>query len=147
MNTDISTARSELAKARRNVPRKSIFWLPPAQVGDQPGPLTGRFTSASMTGTGLPAWQVPLAAASSTGLHRWPLDLERLKFSILASVDEELAIAAAAARCGLPESTLRYWEQVGLISPVRRDASSRHRRYREEDVALLETLATCGRSD
>ena len=56
-------------------------------------------------------------------------------------MDTELTIAAAAARCGLPESTLRYWERIVLTPPVPRDPSSGHRRYREEDVMLLETLA------
>jgi DNA-binding transcriptional MerR regulator len=56
-------------------------------------------------------------------------------------VDEELTIAAVVARCGLPESTLRYWERIGLTPPVARDPSSGHRRYREEDVVRLETLA------
>ena len=56
-------------------------------------------------------------------------------------MDAELTIAEAVARCGLPESTLRYWERIGLTPPVRRDPSSGHRRYREEDVTLLETLA------
>jgi DNA-binding transcriptional MerR regulator len=50
-------------------------------------------------------------------------------------------IAEAVARCGLPESTLRYWERIGLVRPVARDPSSRHRRYTHEDVATLETLA------
>lgn len=56
-------------------------------------------------------------------------------------MDGNLTIAAAAARCGLPESTVRYWERVGLTPPVARDPSSGHRRYGEEDVVLLETLA------
>ena len=56
-------------------------------------------------------------------------------------MDEELTIAAVVARCGLPESTLRYWERIGLTPPVARDPSSGHRRYREEDVVRLETLA------
>ena len=43
--------------------------------------------------------------------------------------EEELTIAQAAARAGLPESTLRYWERIGLIRPVERDGSSGHRRY------------------
>ena len=51
-----------------------------------------------------------------------------------------MTIAEAAARCGLPESTLRYWERIGLVNRVQRDASSGHRRYRPEDVATLETL-------
>ncbi|MCW2786937.1 MAG: MerR family transcriptional regulator [Marmoricola sp.] len=50
-------------------------------------------------------------------------------------------IAEAVARCGLPESTLRYWERIGLVRPVARDESSSHRRYSREDVATLETLA------
>ena len=52
-----------------------------------------------------------------------------------------MTIAAAAARCGLPESTLRYWEDIGLVGPVARDPSSGHRRYRTDEVELLETLA------
>jgi len=51
-----------------------------------------------------------------------------------------MTIAEAAARCGLPESTLRYWERIGLVNRVQRDASSGHRRYRPEDVATLATL-------
>jgi DNA-binding transcriptional MerR regulator len=55
-------------------------------------------------------------------------------------VDEDwMTIAEAAARCGLPESTLRYWERIGLVNRVQRDASSGHRRYRPEDVATLGT--------
>jgi DNA-binding transcriptional MerR regulator len=56
-------------------------------------------------------------------------------------MSEHLTIAEAAARCGLPESTLRYWERIGLLGPVRREPSSRHRRYSDSDVAQLETLA------
>ncbi len=42
---------------------------------------------------------------------------------------------------GLGEHTLRYYEKVGLIQPVRRHASSKHRRYSTEDVAKTRTLA------
>jgi MerR family transcriptional regulator, aldehyde-responsive regulator len=52
-----------------------------------------------------------------------------------------LTIAEAAARCGRPESTLRYWERIGLMRPIERDDSSRHRRYSQADVETLETLA------
>jgi MerR family transcriptional regulator, aldehyde-responsive regulator len=55
-------------------------------------------------------------------------------------VEEELTIAQAAARAGLPESTLRYGERIGLVRPIGRDGSSGHRRYTAEDVAVLETL-------
>jgi DNA-binding transcriptional MerR regulator len=57
-------------------------------------------------------------------------------------VDKDgFTIAEAVARCGLPESTLRYWERIGLVRPIERDESSRHRRYSHDDVATLETLA------
>lgn len=56
-------------------------------------------------------------------------------------MDRELTIAEVAARCGLPESTLRYWERINLVRPIRRDRSSGHRRYSAGDVATLETLA------
>jgi DNA-binding transcriptional MerR regulator len=36
---------------------------------------------------------------------------------------------------------LRYYEEVGLIGPIARDASSRHRRYRDEDLDTLQALA------
>lgn len=52
-----------------------------------------------------------------------------------------LTIQDVSRRSGLSEPTLRYYEQVGLIGPVERDASSRHRRYREEDLDTLQALA------
>ncbi len=52
-----------------------------------------------------------------------------------------LTIQDVSRRSGLSEPTLRYYEQVGLIGPVARDASSRHRRYREEDLDTLQALA------
>jgi DNA-binding transcriptional MerR regulator len=55
--------------------------------------------------------------------------------------EDAFTIAEAVARCGLPESTLRYWERIGLVRPIERHESSRHRRYSRADVATLETLA------
>ena len=52
-----------------------------------------------------------------------------------------LTIQDVSRRSGLSEPTLRYYEQVGLIGPIERDASSRHRRYREDDVDTLQVLA------
>jgi MerR family transcriptional regulator, copper efflux regulator len=49
-----------------------------------------------------------------------------------------LTIQDVSRRSGLSEPTLRYYEEVGLIGPIDRDASSGHRRYRNED---LDTLA------
>lgn len=44
-------------------------------------------------------------------------------------------------RSGLSEHTLRYYERIGLLDRVRRDSSSRHRRYTAEDLRNIETLA------
>jgi MerR family copper efflux transcriptional regulator len=44
-------------------------------------------------------------------------------------------------RSGLNEPTLRYYEEIGLIGPIERDPSSRHPRYREEDLDTLQALA------
>src|ERR1039457_3776552 len=52
-----------------------------------------------------------------------------------------LTIHDVSRRSGLSEPTLRYYEEVGLIGPVERDPSSRHRRYREEDLDTLQALA------
>jgi MerR family copper efflux transcriptional regulator len=50
-------------------------------------------------------------------------------------------IQDVARRSGLSEPTLRYYEEVGLVGPVDRDAGSGHRRYRSEDVDTLQVLA------
>src|SRR6202161_2041125 len=52
-----------------------------------------------------------------------------------------LTIQHVSRRSGLSGPTLRYYEAVGLIGPIDRDRSSRHRRYREEDVDTLQALA------
>jgi MerR family transcriptional regulator, copper efflux regulator len=52
-----------------------------------------------------------------------------------------LSIQDAAARSGLREPTLRYYEEVRLIGPIARDPSSGHRRYSDEDVDNLQALA------
>jgi MerR family copper efflux transcriptional regulator len=52
-----------------------------------------------------------------------------------------LTIQDVSRRSGLSGPTLRYYEEVGLIGPIERDASSRHRRYREEDIDTLQALA------
>lgn len=46
-------------------------------------------------------------------------------------------IMEAAKLSGLPESTLRYYETIGIIDPIQRDASSKHRVYSEDDVNLI----------
>jgi len=52
-----------------------------------------------------------------------------------------LTIQDVSRRSGLSGPTLRYYEEVGLIGPIERDPSSRHRRYREQDLDTLQALA------
>lgn len=51
-----------------------------------------------------------------------------------------LRASEAAQRIGVRTSTLRFWEEQGLLHPSR-DQSSRYRRYDEEQLHLLRTIA------
>lgn len=55
--------------------------------------------------------------------------------------DFSLTVQQTAERTGLSEHTLRYYERAGLLDPVRRHDSSRHRRYSAADLARIQTLA------
>ena len=50
-------------------------------------------------------------------------------------------IRETAALTGLPASTLRYYEQVGVIPPIGRGASSGHRVYDEDDLDQLMSVS------
>jgi DNA-binding transcriptional MerR regulator len=50
-------------------------------------------------------------------------------------------IKEAASLTGLPASTLRYYESIGVIAPISRGASSRHRVYDESDLDQLMWVA------
>jgi DNA-binding transcriptional MerR regulator len=50
-------------------------------------------------------------------------------------------IKDAAALTGLPASTLRYYESIGVIPPVSRGASSKHRVYDDDDLDQLMWVA------
>jgi DNA-binding transcriptional MerR regulator len=50
-------------------------------------------------------------------------------------------ITEAAALTGLPASTLRYYESIGVIAPVSRGRTSKHRVYDEEDLDQLMWVA------
>jgi DNA-binding transcriptional MerR regulator len=50
-------------------------------------------------------------------------------------------IKEAAALTGLPASTLRYYESIGVIPPISRGASSKHRLYDEDDLDQLMWVA------
>lgn len=42
---------------------------------------------------------------------------------------------------GLSESTLRYYEEIGLINKIDRDLSSKHRVYTEQDVDSIVAIS------
>ena len=50
-------------------------------------------------------------------------------------------IKEAAALTGLPASTLRYYESIGVIEPISRGATSGHRVYSESDLNRLMSIA------
>lgn len=51
------------------------------------------------------------------------------------------SIKQAAALTGLPPSTLRYYESIGVIAPVDRGDSSKHRVFSEDDLDQLMGIA------
>jgi DNA-binding transcriptional MerR regulator len=53
----------------------------------------------------------------------------------------DYTIKEAAALTGLPASTLRYYESIGVIAPISRGASSKHRVYDEDDLDQLMWVA------
>jgi len=57
--------------------------------------------------------------------------------STQTDVNRTYTIMEAAKLSGLPESTLRYYESIGIIYPIKRDLSSKHRVYSEDDVNLI----------
>lgn len=50
-------------------------------------------------------------------------------------------IKEVSSLTGLPASTLRYYESIGIIEPVSRGLSSKHRVYTEEDLGVLDSVA------
>lgn len=64
-----------------------------------------------------------------------------MTINLAERVSGDLTIQQVARRTGLAESTLRYYERIGLIDPVPRDQSSGHRRYPPDLVAAVESLA------
>jgi DNA-binding transcriptional MerR regulator len=57
------------------------------------------------------------------------------------TTQHEYTIKEAAALTGLPASTLRYYETIGVIAPVSRGASSGHRVYDDADLDQLMWVA------
>lgn len=50
-----------------------------------------------------------------------------------------MTIGAFAKQCGISKDTLRYYEKIGLIRRVQRDAAGR-RFFRSEDLAWIEFI-------
>lgn len=59
----------------------------------------------------------------------------------MSTTTHEYTIKEAAALTGLPASTLRYYESIGVIDPVRRGESSGHRVYDDADLDQLTWVA------
>ncbi|KQZ08178.1 MerR family transcriptional regulator [Agromyces sp. Root1464] len=55
----------------------------------------------------------------------------------MKSVQHSLSIAEAAERTGLSTHTLRYYERAGLMLTAVDRASSRHRRYSDDDIVWV----------
>ncbi len=52
-----------------------------------------------------------------------------------------LTIQQMARQSGLSEHTLRYYERIGLLTPIPRNTSSGHRRYSPAAADTIESLA------
>jgi DNA-binding transcriptional MerR regulator len=55
--------------------------------------------------------------------------------------DNVYTIRDASRITGLPSSTLRYYESIGIVKPVQRGETSKHRIYSQGDVDILDTVA------
>lgn len=51
------------------------------------------------------------------------------------------SIREASRLTGLPSSTLRYYESIGIVKPIQRDDTSKHRVYSQSDIDILDTIA------
>lgn len=60
---------------------------------------------------------------------------------IASKTNELVTMKEMVELSGLSEHTLRYYEKIGLIKPIERDNSSKHRLYHEEDTYRVITLA------
>ena len=56
-------------------------------------------------------------------------------------IKDTLTIQEMARQSGLSEHTLRYYERIGLLTPIPRDQSSGHRRYSADMVVVVESLS------
>jgi DNA-binding transcriptional MerR regulator len=55
--------------------------------------------------------------------------------------NQTYTIMEAAKLSGLPESTLRYYETIGLVDKIRRGATSKQREYTDDDINMVIAVA------
>lgn len=55
--------------------------------------------------------------------------------------NQTYTIMEAAKLSGLPESTLRYYETIGLIGQIKRGETSRQREYTDDDINMVIAVA------
>jgi DNA-binding transcriptional MerR regulator len=60
---------------------------------------------------------------------------------IWASISAVMTVGQLAERSGVPATTLRYYDSIGLLVPLR--AAGGHRRYDATALEVLELLALC----
>ena len=66
--------------------------------------------------------------------------LEVLTLVHMAS-SEHYSIKQVSEMSGLPSSTLRYYESIGIIPVISRDSSSKQRVYSEDDLGFIKNVA------
>ena len=54
---------------------------------------------------------------------------------------EHYSIKQVSEMSGLPPSTLRYYESIGIIPVISRDSSSKQRVYSEDDLGFIKNVA------
>ena len=64
-----------------------------------------------------------------------------MSLDTITKTETGLTIQEMAQQSGMSEHTLRYYERIGLLTPIPRDGSSGHRRYPPETVSVIEGLA------
>lgn len=57
------------------------------------------------------------------------------------NVTHSYSIREASKITGLPSSTLRYYESIGIIKPIERGETSKHRAFSQQDINVLDTIA------
>ena len=58
-----------------------------------------------------------------------------------SNIPTTYSIRDASKLTGLPTSTLRYYESIGIVEPVERGGTSKHRVYSQANIDVLDTIA------